>query len=125
METPAPLFSLSEAEATVQPGRTQGRRGLPPLARALRKRSQVREAPLGKSFLSVSAAGHFRLGGGCAEGWLHAGQRRSIPYMAAADGCAPQGSSGRAAARASTYLLCRLLLLEERRLPRARGDFAR
>ena len=39
--TPAPLFSLSEAEATMQPGRTQGRRGLPPLAKTLRKRSQV------------------------------------------------------------------------------------
>lgn len=39
--TPAALFSLSEAEAVVRPGRTQGRRGLPPLAKTLRKRSQV------------------------------------------------------------------------------------
>ncbi|CAK0782900.1 hypothetical protein CVIRNUC_006095 [Coccomyxa viridis] len=40
LSTPAPLFSLSEAEETIEPGQTQGRRGLPPLARSLRKRSQ-------------------------------------------------------------------------------------
>ena len=41
VETPAPLFSLAEAEATLQPGEPQGHRGLPPLAKPLRKRSQV------------------------------------------------------------------------------------
>ena len=46
MEKPAPLFSLAEAEATLRPGETQGRRGLPPLAYTLRKRSQVRTHPL-------------------------------------------------------------------------------
>ncbi|CAL5220344.1 g2340 [Coccomyxa viridis] len=40
VETPAPLFSLAEAEATLQPGEPQGYRGLPPLATSLRKRIQ-------------------------------------------------------------------------------------
>ena len=44
-EAPAALFSLAEAEATLEPGEPQGHRGLPPRARALRKRCQVSAHP--------------------------------------------------------------------------------